>query len=155
MSWECTNFLKQQKQPPMVFRKKGVLKKSRNIHKKTPVLEPVWCLCSRLYWKETTTQIFSCEYYEIFKTPILKNIWERLDLRVRSHERQNELKLVWDFILVENLTSVLIQLFTCVHMNWDEMKLKTVWISHRLFWPKWNFKPAWDFHVNISYSKDQ
>ena len=26
LSWECTNFLKQQKQPPEVFRKKGVLK---------------------------------------------------------------------------------------------------------------------------------
>ena len=26
VSWKCTNFLKQQKQPPEVFRKKGVLK---------------------------------------------------------------------------------------------------------------------------------
>ena len=29
------------------------------------------------------------------------------------------------------------------------MKLKAVWISCRLFWPK----PAWDFHVNIIYPK--
>ena len=36
-------------------------------------------------------------------------------------------------------TSVLSQLFTCVHMNWCEMKLKTAWISYRSFWPKWNF----------------
>ena len=70
-------------------------------------------------------------------------------LRVRSHERRNELKPVWDFISVENLTSVFSQLFTCVHMNWGEMKLKTVWISYWSFWPKLNFKPAWDFHVNI------
>ena len=74
-------------------------------------------------------------------------------LRVRSYERRNELKPVWDFILVENLTSVFSQLFTCVHMNWGEMKLKTVWISYRSFWLKWNFKPAWDFHVNIIYPK--
>ena len=33
LSWECTNFLKQQKQPPEEIRKKS-------IHKKTPVLEP-------------------------------------------------------------------------------------------------------------------
>ena len=45
------------------------------------------------------------------------------------------------------------QLFTCVHMNWGEMKLKTVWISYRSFWSKWNFKAAWDFLVNIIYSK--
>ena len=47
-------------------------------------------------------------------------------LRVRSHERRNELKLVWDSISVENLTLAFSQLFTCVHMNWGEMKLKTV-----------------------------
>ena len=63
--------------------------------------------------------------------------------RVRSHERRNELKPLWDFISVENLTSVFSQLFTFVHMNWGEMKLKTVWISYRSFWSKWNFKPAW------------
>ena len=60
-------------------------------------------------------------------------------------------KPVWDFISVKNLTSVFSQLFACVHTNWGEMKLKTVWISYRPFWPKWNFKPAWDFHVNIIY----
>ena len=72
-------------------------------------------------------------------------------LRVSSHERRNELKPVWDFIWVENLTSVFSQLFTFVHMNWGEMKLKTVWISYWSFWPKWNFKLAWDFHANIIY----
>ena len=52
-----------------------------------------------------------------------------------------------------NLTLVFRQFFTCVHMNWGEMNLKTVCISYRPFWPKWNFKPAWDFHVNIIYPK--
>ena len=60
--------------------------------------------------------------------------------RVRSDERHNKLKPVWDFILVKNLTSVFSQLFTCVHMNWGQMKLKTVWISYRSFWSKWIFK---------------
>ena len=73
-----------------------------------------------------------------------------LGWRVPSHDRWNELKPVWDFISVENLTSVSSQLFTCVHMNWGEMKLKMVWILYRSFWPKWNFKPAGDFHLNIS-----
>ena len=49
-----------------------------------------------------------------------------------------KLKPVWNFILVENLTSVFSQLFTCVHMNWGEMKLKPVWISYRSFWLKQN-----------------
>ena len=59
-------------------------------------------------------------------------------LGVHSHERRNELKLPWDLISVENLS----QIFTCV-------KLKTVWILYRSFWPKWNLKLAWGFHVNI------
>ena len=46
-----------------------------------------------------------------------------MHIRVRSYERWNELKSVWDFISVENLTSVFSQLVTCVHMNWGEMKL--------------------------------
>ena len=66
------------------------------------------------------------------------------NLRVRSHERRNDLKPAWDFISVENLTLVFNQFFTCVHMNWDGIKLKPVWISYWSFWPKWNFKPAWD-----------
>ena len=71
-----------------------------------------------------------------------------LRLRVHSHERRNELKPVWDLILVENSTSVFSQLITCVHMNWGQMKLKTVRVSYRSFSPKWNFKLAWDFHVS-------
>ena len=74
-----------------------------------------------------------------------------ISLRVLWHERRNELKPVWDFISVENLTAVFSQLFTCVYMNCGKMKLKTVWIWYWSIWPKWNFKPAWDFHVNIIY----
>ena len=46
--------------------------KSHNIHKKTPVLEPLWCLWSQLYCKVTPTQISSSEYYEMFKNTYFK-----------------------------------------------------------------------------------
>ena len=55
-------------------------------------------------------------------------------IRVVSHKGRNELKLVWDFMSVENLTSMFSQLFTCIHMNWGEIKLKPVWISYQSFW---------------------
>ena len=57
--------------------------------------------------------------------------------RVRSHQRRNELKPVWGFILVKNPTSVFSQPSTCVHMNRVEMKLKTVFIlplGHSMMW---------------------
>ena len=92
-------------------------------------------------------------FSNLFKFKDSIHLYLHSHLRVRSHKRRNELRLVWDFISVENLISVFSQLFTCVHMNWSKMKLKTVWTSYRSFWPKWNFKPAWDFHVNIIYPK--
>ena len=39
----------------------------------------------------------------------------------------------------QNFTLAFSQLFTCVHMNWCKMKLKTVWISYWSFRQKWNF----------------
>ena len=59
----------------------------------------------------------------------------------------------WDFISVESLNLVFSQFFTCIYLHWGQMKLKLVWISYRSFWPKWNFKPVWDFHVNKIYLK--
>ena len=69
-----------------------------------------------------------CDKWEVVKS-----------LKVRSPGRRNELKPVWDFIFVENLTSMFSQLFTYVHINWGQMKLKPLWISFWSFWPKWNF----------------
>ena len=45
------------------------------------------------------------------------------------------------------------QLFTYLHLNWGEMKLKAVWISYQSFWSKWSLKLVWDFHVNKIYPK--
>ena len=47
--------------------------------------------------------------------------WQEDGLRVCSYERPNELKSLWDFILVENLALVFSQPFTCVHINWGKM----------------------------------
>ena len=52
--------------------------------------------------------------------------------RVRSHERRNELKPIWDFISVKNLTSVFSQLFTCVRSHesrWNETQTGMDFIS--------------------------
>ena len=61
---------------------KSCLKIFCNNHKKTTVLESLFNKAAgldlSLYWKDTPTQVFSCEYCEIFKTPILNNICERM-----------------------------------------------------------------------------
>ena len=47
-------------------------------------------------------------------------------------------------------------LYLCSHKlrrNETQSGMDFIWISYRSFWPKWNFKPAWDFHVNIIYPK--
>ena len=76
--------------------------------------------------------------YFPFRVCYITGQWSEFTLRVHSHERRNELKPEWDFISVENLTSLFSQFFICVHMNWGEMKHKTVWISalyfHILSW---------------------
>ena len=76
--------------------------------------------------------------YFLFRVCYITGQRSQFTVRVHSHERRNELKAVRDFISVENLASVFSQLFTRVHMNWGEMKLKTVSISalyfHILSW---------------------
>ena len=123
-----------------------------NVHKTS------WTSSERLMYVQFTSCVYGVvvivrESKGKYIFQFVLNLLNVMTLRVRSHERRNELKPVWDFISVENLISVFSQLFTCVHMNWSKMKLKTVWTSYRSFWPKWNFKPAWDFHVNIIFLK--
>ena len=58
-----------------MFFKIGDLKKFRNIHRKAPLLESFLKkvgglqICNFIQ-KETATQVFSCEYYEIFKNTL-------------------------------------------------------------------------------------
>ena len=42
---------------------------------KTPVLESLF---SKVYYKESATQVFSCQYGKIFKSIYFVNIFERL-----------------------------------------------------------------------------
>ena len=58
-----------EKQPPEVFYRKAVLKDFAifagiNLRWSLFLIK----LCPQLYWKETPTQVFSCEYCEIFKS---------------------------------------------------------------------------------------
>ena len=81
LSWECTNSLKQQKQPLEVFRKKGVLKNFTIFTRKH--------LCWSLFGvfgvifikKRLQHRYFPVNITKFLGTPILKNIWERLYLK--------------------------------------------------------------------------
>ena len=113
-------------------------------------------LPSRFTPSNLTLSLFKISVLEIFiSTGVIELVkrWHffafATKLLVENHWEAKWIQTGMNFILVENLTSVFSQLFTCVHMNWGEMKLKTVWISYRSFWPKWNVKPAWDFNAHV------
>ena len=77
-SWECTNFLKQQKQPPEVFRKKDVLKNFAIFTRK----HLCWSLFGVNFIKKRLQhRYFLVNITKFLRTPILKNIWERLHLK--------------------------------------------------------------------------
>ena len=113
-SWECLNFLKQQKQPPEVFCKRNVLKtftiftrkhlcwslfgvfgvnftKKKLQHRYFPV--NITKFLRTLFLQDTSGGCFYCfkkseHSHEnisggnlIHLTPILKNIWKRLQLK--------------------------------------------------------------------------
>ena len=83
-----TSFLANfQKQPRVIFHKKTVLKKFSNIHRKTPVSESLFLINLQSFrpatlLKRDSTQVFSCEYCEIFKNtyfeehPRTSEFWE-------------------------------------------------------------------------------
>ena len=48
--------------------------------------------------------------------------------------------------------SVQSTLYLCSH-ELKQNKTQNGMDLYRSFWPKWNFKPAWGFHVNIIYPK--
>ena len=72
-----------------MFFKIGVLK-ACNTHRKTPVLESLFSKVASLEaYKETPTQIFSCEYWELFKKILFKEQRRWLQYRI--------LEIGWEF----------------------------------------------------------
>ena len=76
-SWECMNFLKQQKQPPEVLRKKNVLKNFANLQENS-VGDSLVSLESTSLKRDSKTDIFLlilrnfCKYFEIFENTYFK-----------------------------------------------------------------------------------
>ena len=79
--WECTNFLKQQKQPPEVFRKKGVLKIFAIFTRKHLCWSFFGVFEGNFIKKKLQHRYFAVNITKFLRTPILKNIWERLHLK--------------------------------------------------------------------------
>ena len=73
-------FLKQQKQSPEVFRKKVFLKILQYSQENTCVGAPLVSLESTLLKRDRNTY-FHVNITKFLRTPILKNIWERLHLK--------------------------------------------------------------------------
>ena len=79
--WECTNFLKQQKQPPEVFRKKGVLKIFAIFTRKHLCWSFFGVFEGNFIKKKLQHRYFAVNITKFLRTPILKNIWEQLHLK--------------------------------------------------------------------------
>ena len=75
-SWECTNFLKQQKQPPEVFRKKGVLKNFAIFTRKHLCWSLFGVFGVNFIKKRLQRRYFPVNITKFLRTPILKNIWD-------------------------------------------------------------------------------
>ena len=58
-----------QKQPQKLFYKKGASKKFLKVHRKVPTLESFFF---NFIKKETPTQVFSCEFCQILRTPVFR-----------------------------------------------------------------------------------
>ena len=83
-----------QKQPPEVFCKKGVLKNFARLTGKHPC-QNLFCRPCNFIKKETLAQVFSREFYKIFKTPLddcfcLKIVCIFRTLRKRSTDLQQK-----------------------------------------------------------------
>ena len=104
------------KQPPDGFCSKRCSYKFCKIHRKTSVLE-------------SPAQVFSCEFCELYKDTFLQNTSGRLlphfELRLRSHERRNEFKPLWDFIWLKislrfSVSSLFV--FTWIEAKWNSKR---------------------------------
>ena len=82
-SWECKYFLKPQKQPPEVFCRKGVLKNFAIFTKKNLCWSLFGVFGVNFIKKGLQHRHFSVNITRLLRTPILKNISERLHLKKR------------------------------------------------------------------------
>ena len=73
--------LKQQKQPPEVFRKKGVLKNFAIFTRKHLCWSLFGVFGVNFIKKRLQHRYFPVNITKFLRTPILKNIWERLHLK--------------------------------------------------------------------------
>ena len=78
----CVQF---QKWPPEVFSKKGVLKNFANFIRKRFVLDSFVNKVAGLIKKGLQHRYFPVKFAKFLRTPILKNIYERLLLQFLSH----------------------------------------------------------------------
>ena len=87
---------------------------------------------------------FCCWYMQI-RNLRERNMWRVFPRRVRLHERRNQLKPVWEFILVENLTSAL---YLCSHeLRRNEIQAVMEFVSVILGWTK--------FQTSMKFSCEQ
>ena len=81
--WACTNFLKQQKQPPEVFRKKGVLKHFPIFTRKHLCWSLFLVFGVNFIKKRLQHRYFPVNITNFLGAPILKNVWERLHQNIK------------------------------------------------------------------------
>ena len=77
-SWECTDFSKQHKQAPEVLHKKGVLKNFAIFTRKHLRWSVFGVFRVNFIKKRLQHRYFPLNITKFLRTPILKNIWERL-----------------------------------------------------------------------------
>ena len=114
-SWECTNFLKQQKQSPEVFRKKGILKNFAIFTRKHLCLFGVFgvdFIKKRLQHKYLPVNIM-----KFLRTPIFKNIWGRLHLK-QLFQRALVSRL---YVIIKSRTSFRVNPHSIICLNVKEL----------------------------------
>ena len=83
----------------------------------------------KLHVKETSTQVFFCEYCKIFKNIYFEDIWERLLLNLFSRLR----KSLWTFV-DPSLALVLSTLTSQIHLHDFKIIFLFLWIHFCSFY---------------------
>ena len=123
-SWEWTNFLKQQKQPPEVFRKKGVLKNFAIFTRKHLCWSLFGVLGVNFIKKRLQHRYFPVNITKLLRKSILKNIWERLHFE-QLFQRTLVSSVWWTIVAKFNLKHRLIsnRIKTSPKLNFSTRRL--------------------------------